>query len=119
MLDLAALLETAYAAFNARDIDGALEAMHPDVRWANGMDGGFVRGHDAVRAYWTRQWEQIDPHVDPIDFTLEPDGRIVVDVHQVVKDLSGNVVQDHQVQHAYTIKGGKIRKMEIQAPPPA
>ena len=34
----------AYAAFNRRDIDGALAAMHPDVEWENGMEGGFVRG---------------------------------------------------------------------------
>ena len=32
----------AYAAFNQRDIDRALSAMHADVEWENGMEGGFV-----------------------------------------------------------------------------
>ena len=50
------LLRRAYAAFNARDIDGALALMHPDVDWPNGMEGGREHGHDAVRAYWERQF---------------------------------------------------------------
>jgi len=27
----------AYRAFNARNVEGALAAMHPDVEWANGL----------------------------------------------------------------------------------
>ena len=33
------LLRSAYKAFNARDIDTALAAMHHDVEWQNGMEG--------------------------------------------------------------------------------
>jgi ketosteroid isomerase-like protein len=44
------LLRRAYAAFNARDLDGALVLMHPDVDWPNAIDGGRVHGHDEVRA---------------------------------------------------------------------
>ena len=54
-----------YQAFNSRDIDGALSVMRADVIWANGMEGGFVYGHEGVREYWTRQWQQIDPRVEP------------------------------------------------------
>ena len=28
--------------------------MRPDVKWANGLEGGFVYGRNAVREYWTR-----------------------------------------------------------------
>ncbi|HET7550932.1 MAG TPA: nuclear transport factor 2 family protein [Gemmatimonadaceae bacterium] len=108
-----ALLEHAYAAFNARDIDAALSAMHPDVDWANGMEGGRVLGHAAVRDYWTRQWQMIDPHVEPVGFSDDA-GRIVVDVHQVVRDLSGAVIADLMVQHVYTMDGGLVRRMEIR-----
>ncbi len=72
------LLRDAYAAFNARDIDAALGTMHPDVVWPNGMEGGYVHGHDAVRAYWTRQWDVIDPHVEPRRVTTVEPGRVVV-----------------------------------------
>lgn len=111
------LLEQTYAAFNARDIDGALAAMHPDVDWPNGLEGGRVRGHDAVREYWTRQWSLIDPRVEPLGFATEPDGRTAVDVRQVVRDLSGALLKAELVQHVYRIEGGLIRSMEIRARP--
>jgi ketosteroid isomerase-like protein len=47
------LLQSAYNAFNNRDIDAILAVMHPDVDWPNGMDGGRVHGHQSDRA--TRQ----------------------------------------------------------------
>src|SRR3546814_13394983 len=57
------LLRAAYAAFNARDIDAALALMTPDVAWPRAFKGGFVRGHEEVRAYWTEQWSEIDPQL--------------------------------------------------------
>lgn len=112
------LLERAYDAFNGRDIDTALALMHSDVDWPNGMEGGSVHGHDAVRDYWTRQWGLIDPHVDPVGFTREEDGRLAVEVHQMVRDLGGAIMQDVMIRHLYRIEGGLIRSMEIQAPFP-
>lgn len=108
------LLKKAYAAFNARDIDGALATMRPDVAWPNGMEGGTVHGHDGVRAYWTRQWGMIDPHVDPQTFDLESSGDVVVGVHQVVRDLSGKVLLDRMVEHVYSLKDGLIESMTIR-----
>jgi hypothetical protein len=108
------LLQRAYAAFNARDIDGALVTMRSDVVWPNGMEGGTVHGHDGVRAYWTRQWGLVDPHVEPKTFDVDSAGRIVVGVHQVVRDLSGKVLLDRMVQHVYTLKDGLIQSMDIR-----
>jgi hypothetical protein len=108
------LLQRAYAAFNARDVDGALATMRPDVVWPNGMEGGTVNGHEGVRAYWTRQWGMVDPHVEPKTFDLDSDGRIVVGVYQVVRDLSGKVLLDRMVEHVYTLKDGLIQTMDIR-----
>jgi hypothetical protein len=87
--------------------------MHPDIDWPNGMEGGRVHGHDGVREYWVRQWQVVDPHVDPVGFTDE-DGRTVVDVHQVIRDMSGTLLLDRTVQHVYTITGGLITHMDIR-----
>ena len=108
------VLHRAYAAFNARDIDGALALMHSDVEWANGMEGGHEHGHAAVRAYWTRQWEQIDPHVDPLSFETRDDGRVAVDVHAVVRDLEGAILSDGRVTHVYTLRDGLVARMDIE-----
>lgn len=107
------LLRAAYAAFNARDMDAALALMTPDVAWPKAFKGGFVRGPEEVRAYWTEQWSEIDPHVEPVAFRAEDAGQILVEVHQVVRDLAGAVLADEQVVHRFTIEHGLIQAMEV------
>jgi len=109
-----ALLTRAYEAFNARDIATALATMHPDVEWANGMESGVVRGRDAVRDYWTRQWRLIDPRVEPRRISSDAHGRLVVEAHQVVRDLAGRVVKEQSIVHVYDVEGGLIRRMQIR-----
>ena len=109
------LLISAYTNFNARAIDAVLETMDQNVDWPNGMEGGHVHGHRGVRDYWTRQWDLIDPHVEPISFKRDEAGRTVVTVHQVVRDLDGEVLVDQMVEHVYRIEDGLIQSMEIQA----
>jgi putative intracellular protease/amidase len=108
------LLYRAYAAFNARDIDAALALLHADVAWPNGMEGGMVHGHDGVRAYWTRQWTIVNPHVEPLSIVQEAEGLYVAKVHQVVKDLQGAILTDRIVHHAYRFQNGKVTSMEIR-----
>src|ERR1700753_1702471 len=74
------LLKRLYHRFNARDIDGVLAALADDVAWANGMEGGHVHGREAVRAYWTRQWAIVSPHVEPVSFHRTADGAIFAEV---------------------------------------
>ena len=116
MADYRSLLERAYAAFNARDIDGALAGMHADVEWPNGWEGGVVHGHEGVRDYWTRQWAAIDPQVHPLRFTTEADGRVAVEVRQIVRDQAGELMRDDVVEHVYRIENGLVRSMEIRNP---
>jgi hypothetical protein len=107
------LLRAAYAAFNARDIDAALAIMTADVAWPRAFKGGFVRGPEEVRAYWTEQWSEIDGQVEPVAFYPEDAGRILVEVHQVVRDLAGAVLIDEHVGHRFTIENGLIQSMEV------
>jgi len=108
------LLERMYAAFNRRDFETVLRAMQDDVDWPNGMEGGRVLGKAAVRDYWKRQFEMLDSNVEPRKFTREADGRIAIDVHQVVHDKSGKLVVDQMVQHVYEFRDGLIQSMEIR-----
>ena len=107
------LLRAAYAAFNARDIDAALACMTADVTWPMAFKGGFVHGHDEIRAYWTAQWAEINPHVEPTAFHLQGNGQILVDVHQVVRSLDGAVLADEHVGHQFTIVEGLIKGMKV------
>ncbi len=110
------LITAVYRSFNARDIDAVLARMHPDVDWPNGMEGGRVHGHDAVRAYWQRQWTVVDPRVDPMHIEDDESGRTVVEVHQVIRDMGGKILMDRMVQHVYSIHDGLITRMDIREP---
>ena len=109
-----ALIRRVYAAFNARDIDGVLEHLDPDVDWPNAWEGGRVRGHEAVRDYWTRQFAAISSRVEPQGFAREPDGSVTVEVHQVVHDAhSGELLSDSRVRHRYRLRGGLVVRMDV------
>jgi hypothetical protein len=107
------LIAKAYQAFNARDIDAVLAVLSPQVVWANGMEGGHVHGIAAVRDYWNRQWQVIDPHVEPLSITRQPDEMFLVMVHQVVRDKDGVLLADQKVAHLYVIENGLVQRMDI------
>lgn len=108
------LIKKAYAAFNARDIDAALSTMHHDVQWPKAFEGGYVSGQSDIRAYWTRQWTEINPTVQPVGFAERQDGTLEITVHQIVKDLEGNTVFDGTVKHIYTLQDELLRRMDIE-----
>jgi len=108
------LIKKAYPAFNSRDIDTALSTFHADVQWPKAFEGGYVSGHDEVRSYWTRQWTEINPTVEPIGFYQRPNGTFEVTVHQIVKDLQGNLIFDGEVKHIYTLEDKLLRRMDIE-----
>ena len=114
MSDKVELLKRVYDRFNTRDMETVLAAMHEDVIWANGMEGGYVRGRDEVRSYWTRQWAMIDPRVEPVAFADGPEGEVIVEVHQVVRDLNGNLLADKMVGHVFRIENGLVKRFDIR-----
>lgn len=113
MIEQTAFINRLYSLFNARKLDEILELLAPDVVWANGMEGGHVHGHVGVRDYWSRQWEMIDPSVEPTRISVSTSGDVVVDVHQVVRDLAGKTLSDETVRHSFTIHEGKIARFDI------
>jgi ketosteroid isomerase-like protein len=115
--DAEATLRSAYRAFNARDVNAAVELMHPDVDWPNAWEGGRVTGRDAVTDYWRRQFEAISSNVEPEGFTEEPDGSLTVDVHAVVHDAkTGELLSDSRVRHRYRLENGLIVRMDVLEP---
>lgn len=115
------LIKHLYACFNTRDIDSVLTMLADDVAWANGMEGGHVHGHAALRDYWTRQWSMVDPHVEPVGFHRTADGAVVAEVIQTIRDLDGNPLQgqthglkDKTVLHFFRLQDGKVKRFDIE-----
>ncbi|NQE62731.1 nuclear transport factor 2 family protein [Caulobacter sp. RHG1] len=114
-------LNRLYERFNARDIDGVLVALADDVAWANAMEGGHEQGHNAVRAYWTRQWAIVSPHVEPVSYARTADGAVVARVIQTIRDLDGHPLEgqthglkDKTVGHAFRLSNGKVTRFDIE-----
>lgn len=106
-------LQNLYEAFNKGELETILSVMHPDVKWANGMEGGFVDGRDAVREYWKNQYQVIQVQLEPLNFETDGNHRDVVTVHQIVRDLQGNLLADVTIQQSFTLENGLIRLYEI------
>lgn len=113
MADTKTIIEQAYSAFNKRDIDGALALMTQDVSWPKASEGGKIVGKEEIRAYWTRQWGEFDPYVEPLAMTEEDGGEIRVRVHQLVKSLQGDVLSNSEVLHMFTVKSSLIAAMDL------
>jgi hypothetical protein len=108
------LIKKAYSAFNSRDINSALSTFHSEVEWPKAFEGGYVSGHEDVRKYWTRQWTEINPNVEPIGFIERPNGTFEVFVLQKVKDLKGDLIFDGIVKHIIIIQDDLFRRMDIE-----
>jgi ketosteroid isomerase-like protein len=108
------VLRRAYSAFNAREIDAAVELMHPEVNWPNAWEGGRVLGRSAVRDYWTRQFNAISSKVEPEAFTEERDGAVTVDARQVVREAdTDKLISDSRVRHRYRFEEGLVIRMDV------
>jgi glutamate synthase domain-containing protein 3 len=106
-------LQNLYEAFNKGEIETIISVMHPDVKWANGVEGGFVYGRDAVREYWTNQYKVIQVQLETLKFETDEKNRNVVTVHQIVRDLQGNLLADATIQQIFTIENSSISLYEI------
>src|SRR5262245_54907472 len=106
------LIRDLYAAFNARDFEAVIAHLDPDVDWPNAWEGGRLHGHDAVRDYWTRQFAAIDGRVEPTAIAEDGD-RVEVTVHQTVRDLAGELVDDRVVTHTYEFRDDQIVRMDV------
>jgi hypothetical protein len=87
-----------------------------EVDWPNAWKGGRLVGREAVREYWTAQWAEIDPHVEPLSVAKRPDGNLAVAVRQVVRSLDGEVLSDGEVVHVYRLDDGLIVRMDVEEP---
>jgi hypothetical protein len=75
---------------------------------------GVSSAKEEIRAYWTRQWKEFDPHVEPLELIDREGGITEVKVHQLVKSLGGDVLSDSEVWHVYTIANGLIERVDLK-----
>ena len=108
-----ALISEAYSAFNRRDVDATLALMSENVSWPKASEGGRVVGKQSIGEYWARQWTQFNPHVEVLEVVEDENCKTQVRVHQLVRNLQGEVLSDTELWHVYTIRNNLIERMDI------
>lgn len=112
-VDHTTTLRMAYDRFNAKDIDGVLALLDPDVEWPDVLNATVLHGTEAVRRYWQSQFDAFSPRVVPHEFVEDGDS-VVVAVEQQVSDLAGNPLGPPvRISHRFTFSGAVITRMEV------
>lgn len=62
----------------------------------------------------TRQSSKIDPTAEPVQITAGPDGRITVEVRQLVRSLVGETLSEGRVRHVYILRDGLVSRMDVE-----
>src|SRR3990167_676297 len=112
MGDFEGLLTRLYEAFNRKDIEAVLVFAHPDVVWHSLFDNTWLRGQEAVRDMWLRQFATINPEMTLISFTPLEDGRARVLISYVIRSLDGKIFTEEVATNTYSFKDGLIIGME-------
>jgi ketosteroid isomerase-like protein len=102
------MLRRGYEAFNRGDVDGALEAIHPDVVWHTyivpGPGGGTYHGHEGVRELWSDAQRIFGGFRNVPEEVFEESERVVVFVRiEGVGTKSGVAVQA-RIAHLYEFR---------------
>src|SRR6478752_7575316 len=114
MDDAHALLARLYAAYNRRDFGAFSALLASDVDWPDQVQGGRLIGLDALAAYWAANDKMILIDAAPVAFIPQPDGRIAVEVNQIVRNLAGQIWSDSCVRHVFTLRDGKVARMDAE-----
>jgi hypothetical protein len=113
-MDAQALLVRVYDAYNRRDFEALAAFMTPDIDWPNQIEGGRVVGRETVKAYWLENDKSIRGDVAPVTFVALPDGRMAVDVNQIIRNLGGQIWSDSCVRQIFTLREGLVARMDIE-----
>jgi ketosteroid isomerase-like protein len=106
------LVQRGYEAFNAGDIEGSLEGLHPEIEWHTyivpGPGGGVYHGHDGVRELWADAKKVFGGFKNIPERVFEAGDHVVAFVRiEGVGTQSGIPVQA-RIAHLYSFRDGMI-----------
>jgi len=108
------VIYAAYKSYNERDIDGLLKLMCEDVDWSNALTGDRIKGHAEMRKVWLLQWTSLNPQTEPIDIYEDAEGRTVVLVREILREVSGRLLMDQEMEQVFTFRDGLVARMDFR-----
>jgi ketosteroid isomerase-like protein len=104
----------AYKSYNERDIDALLELMCEDVDWSNALTGDRIKGHAEMRKVWLLQWTSLNPQTEPLDIYEDAEGRTVVLVREILREVGGRLLMDQEMEQVFTFRDGLVARMDFR-----
>lgn len=111
--EIQALVGRLYDANQRRDLEAFRALVAPQLEWPDVTRGGVLTSPEAVADYWAYNDSIIRVEITPVEIHVAEDGRIVVDVNQVVWNRAGKLWSDLCVRHCYTLRDGLFWRMDI------
>ncbi|WP_297508036.1 nuclear transport factor 2 family protein [uncultured Caulobacter sp.] len=109
-----AVLEKAYAAFNARDLPRLRPLIHPKAVWPNTLDMGQpLSGKEAVLGHFARVFATIDADIELIEVLEETPDALLIEAQYSVKTADGRVWTDSRARLVYHFRDGLLSGMTI------
>ena len=111
-----ALTRRSYEAFNASDLDEALELFDASIEWHTyivpGPGGGVYRGHDGVRELWSDAKRTFGDFRNVPEEMFDAGDQIVIFVRiEGVGSISGVAVQA-RIAHIFTFRGDTVVRVD-------
>ena len=101
-----------YEAYNARDLEGALALMHPDVDCTSagmsGVEGSLIRGHEGMRRYFADLWETWEDPAVVVEELFERGDHVVMLGHTTGAGRLSGISVDFPVASVIYVEDGLI-----------
>ena len=114
MSTLRAVLDEAYAAFNAQDLARLRPLFHDAVTWPDSLDNSTdLRGKEAVLAYFARIFATMFPNIQIIRISEETADSLTVEAQYSVESPEGQVWTDTRALLVYHFRDGLLSGLTI------
>lgn len=114
MSALRAVLEDAFAVFNAHDAAALRRFVHPDATWPNTLETGEdIIGQEAVLGHFARVFAAIRPNIQLITVLKEDDDSLTVEAQYAVQTDQGQIWSDTRARLIYHFRDGLLSGMTI------
>ena len=99
-------------------LDPADDLLHPLEEASNFNESRYYNFFDATAGLggWVRMGNRPNEGYAELTVCLYlPDGRVAVEVAQVVRALDGALLREATVRHVYTFRDGLVARMDVDA----
>jgi ketosteroid isomerase-like protein len=107
------LVQRAFEALNRRDVEGFLEATHPDVvqDWSRavGPERGLYQGRDEVVGFLRSWWDAFDESIIVVDELIDAGDQVVAAFHGRQRGrTSGAIVEGRGSVLIWNLRDGRV-----------